>query len=111
MTNRSIIPDSSINASSSQGNPGASNKRPEYARLGGDEYWISDENDRNRWIQVDLGNTRIVTGLKTEGNDEGGTSKYWVQQLRVQVGMSEDSLEFIKDGRGQPKVCWFFEMI
>ena len=53
---------------------------------------------------MDLGSIHLVRGLKTEGNDAGGPYKYWVRQVKVQVGMNEGDLTFIEDDKGQPKV-------
>ena len=95
------IPDQNIIASSHQ-----LKGPPEYARLGLQLlYWITVAEDLEPWIQVDMGNIRLVTGLLTEGNDEGGDFKYWVQELKVQVGMSVEGLVFIGDTNGHTKVC------
>ena len=51
-------------------------------------------------IQVDLDNKYIVVGLQTEGE-----SPYWVEQIKEQVGMSEENLIFVDDIIGHPKVC------
>ena len=101
------IPDSSINASSYQRHD-KWDREPRYARLGGGRYWISvgDDVDSDPWIQVDLGSNHLVTGVQTEGND-GGVDKwrYWVAQIKVQVGFTEGNLIFIDDSQGQPEVC------
>ena len=52
------------------------------------------------WIQVDLGSNHLATGLQTEGN----YANYWVAQIKVQVGLTEENLIFIKDSQGQPEV-------
>ena len=98
------IPDSMLRASSFQSNH---NRKPYYARLGNSSYWISvgKRLDLEPWIQADLGCTHRVTGLQTEGNDGPGELKYWVEQIRVQVGMCEDGLIYISDDNGQPMVC------
>ena len=95
------IPDSSLTASSYQENI-YFDREPKYARLGGKRFWVSVDPDP--WIQVDLGSNHMVTGLQTEGNDQGGTNKYWVEQIKVEVGVTEENLMFIEDASGQPKV-------
>ena len=99
------IPDSSITASSYRKHADF-DRLPRYARLGGVRFWMNDKkNDTKPWIQVDLVSSHNVTGLKAEGNDAGGVYKYWVEQIKVQVGVAEGDLTFIEDTNGQPKVC------
>ena len=98
------IPDSSLSASSYQTEY---NREPKYARLGGKSFWASNESDNDTWIQVDLGSIHNVTGLKTEGNDDGPNFKYWVKKIMVKYGDSEENLEFINqtERNPKPKVC------
>ena len=94
------IPDANINASSYEHN-GVWDREPKHARLGRvGRYWASDSIDHNAWIQVDLGMTRRVTGLQTEGNYHN-----WVEQVKVQVGSTKQDLMFIEDGNHEPKVA------
>ena len=94
------IPDTSITASSYEKH-GEFDREPKYARLGGERFWVSF--DVEPWIQVDLDSHHIVTGLQTQGDD--GWKEYWVEQIKVQVGFTEENLMFIQDANGQPKVC------
>ena len=100
------IPDSSIKASSYYHSSGWGDwdRLPQYARLYSDRFWASVAWDSQPWIQVDLGSGRMVTGLQTAGNNATNTWSYWVEQIKVKVGMSEDRLVFIDDSNGQPKV-------
>ena len=99
------IPDSSITASSYQ-KFWEFDREPKYARLGhADRYWVNDLDDTEPWLQVDLGGSRRVTGLKTEGNYKTDIWQYWVEKIKVQVGVTEGTLMFIKDTNGQQKVC------
>ena len=97
------IPDSSITASSFAKH-WSYNRKPEYARLGGTRFWTCETKDPDPWIQVDLISSHTVTGLQTEGNDEGGAYKYWVEQIKVKVGVTKKNLMFIEDASGQPRV-------
>ena len=95
------IPDSSITASSF--NPHSDYDRlPQYARLGWNKFWLSARDDTNPWIQVNLSGMYRVTGLQTAGDSP---LLDWVEQIKVQVGLSEESLMFIEDSNKQPKVC------
>ena len=100
------IPDSSISASS-YATASTWDREPKYARLGGNRYWISGsaDSDPEPWIQVDLGRSYNVAGLQTEGNNGVDIWKFWVTQIKVQVGMTLNDLSFIDNGQGQPKVC------
>ena len=99
------IPDSSLNASSY--NPSNDwNREPKYARLGSIRFWSNARDDLEPWIQVDLGNNHRVTGLQTEGNLGTSRTSYWVKQIKVQVGLVHESLNFIETGPGEPKVCY-----
>ena len=96
------IPDTSITASSYQEHYNF-DREPKYARLGGTRFWLSI--DQDPWIQVDLGSNRLVTGLQTEGNEGNDINKYWVEQIKVQTGFTQENLEFAEDSDGQIKVC------
>ena len=97
------IPDSRITASSFEEND-EFDRQPKFARLGGERYWGSIYEDLEPWIQVELGSSHMVTELQTEGNYNSDEWQYWVQQLKVQVGMSKGDLMYIEDGDGQPQV-------
>ena len=76
-------------------------RKPQYARLGGNQFWVSDVKDVNPWIQVDLGSNHTVTGLQTAGNSK----QLWAEQIKVEVGVTKGNLMFVVDNNGQPKVC------
>ena len=98
------IPDTSITASSYGKNP-SWDREPKHARLGREHrFWAAGWNDLNAWIQVDLGSNHVVTGLQTEGDNHNQEHQYWVEQVKVQVGNTEEDLMFIEDGNCQPKV-------
>ncbi|XP_048584529.1 uncharacterized protein LOC5514577 [Nematostella vectensis] len=56
------IPDSQITASSYR-----SNDFPYYARLQKSTFWCTDEEDKNQYLQVDLGEMRTVSRIATQG--------------------------------------------
>ena len=97
------IPDSSITASTYQTHKHW-DREPHYARLGQDKFWGSIGNDSEPWIQVDLGSIHIVTGLQIEGDYHDETYQYWVKQIKVKMGMSEEDLTFIEDDQEMPEV-------
>ena len=97
------IPDSSITASSYH-HDSDWDRLPKYARLYSYRIWASAGSDSQPWIQVDLGSGHRVTGLQTAGNNVTGTLAYWMEQIKVKVGMNEENLVFIESTEGQPKV-------
>ena len=100
------IPDTSLTASSF--NPASNwDREPKYARLGKvGRFWSNARDDSGPWIQVDLGNNHRVTKLQTEGILGTSRTSYWVEQIKVQVGLVQDSLDFIEMDPGKPKVCF-----
>ena len=98
---RSDIPDANITASSSQ-----RNDNPYKTRLDSEGYWISSQVSTEKpyelpWIQVEFGKTYVVTKLRTSG----GGQQYWVDTMKVKVGLNAENLIFLEDGDGNPKVC------
>ncbi len=91
------IQDNQITASSYWNNN--NNYGPSRARLHDTNGWtsgtVSDE-----WLQVDLLQTFIITGIKVQGSP---VDDEWVKKLQVQSGETEASLAFIEDG-GSTKV-------
>ena len=103
------IKDSQITASSYyslllQSNP------PQLARLNGADYWSTlNSNPSNPWIQVDFVDRMELYGIQTQGYYLppfllAPAVTYYVTMLQVQTGDSEDSLTFIEDTDGNPKV-------
>lgn len=89
------IPDSAITASSTW--PGC---YPYKVRPGTLFCWYAESGkEQNSWIQVDLGNQTIFTGLETQGCAGGWTTTY-------SVSFSVDGKRWFKyDENGAPKVC------
>ena len=101
------IPDENITASSYERHP-AFDREPKFARLGlYGRHFSSAPEDPAPWIQADLGSKHRVSVLQTQGAYGDSYWQYWVEQVKVQVGFSEDNLRFINDSNNQPKVCKF----
>ena len=100
------IPDTSVTASSFI-TADSWDREPKYARLGKvGRFWSSASDDSEPWIQVDLGSNHRVTGMQTEGNLGTGPRSYWIEQIKVQVGLVHGKLSFIEIDTGDPKVCY-----
>ena len=100
------IPDTSVTASSFN-SASDWDREPKYARLGKvGRFWSSAPGDSEPWIQVDLGSSHQVIGLQTEGYLSTLRTSYWIDQIKVQVGLVNDSLVFIETDAGEPKVCF-----
>ena len=65
---------------------------PWEARLNNANSWLSSAG--SPWIQVAFPSAVDITGLQTQGSI-GWT---YVTQLQVQIGDSEDTLSYVKDG-------------
>ena len=77
------IPDAQISASSQWDN----NLGPNRARLNGNltgkgmGAWCALNDDKNQWLQVDLGRYTTVTRIATQGRSDSSqwVTKYWLQ--------------------------------
>ncbi|XP_031556240.1 uncharacterized protein LOC116293001, partial [Actinia tenebrosa] len=82
--NNLSIPDSSYTASSYHKNstiPGDVRYAPYNAKLNGSYGWgARDNNNPDDYLQIDLGTTRVVTALATQGN---GFSDEWVSKYKI----------------------------
>ena len=57
--------------------------------------WTADTSDKDQWIEIDLGITKLVTQVVTQGNPE---SDQWVTKYKVQYkGEKTDKWEFVTD--------------
>ena len=80
--------------------------KPHLARLNnqGFNYWAPDYSDLfNSWIQVDFLTNVELYGIKRQGFRDS-VYNYYVSELEVQTGDSEEFLKFIEDEKGNPKV-------
>ncbi|XP_056147018.1 macrophage mannose receptor 1 [Lampris incognitus] len=74
------ITDSQLSASTSVGY-----FTPNKARLNGRSCWMPSSGSNSNWIQVDLGETRKVTGIVIQGCPH---DDYWVTKFKVQHSIS-----------------------
>ena len=90
------IQDNQITASSVWGN--ITLRLTTYSRLNNQqESWIALFNDLNQWIQVDLGVSRLVSGIVMQGRADVG---HWVRTYMVQYnryGSSYSAWHFVKE--------------
>ncbi|KAL9955598.1 hypothetical protein ACROYT_G036941 [Oculina patagonica] len=80
------IPDSSLTASTSYNvnSMGPANGRLHFqAKSGQYGAWAVSTNDQFQWFQVDFGNFAKVTGLATQGRQDGG---WWVKTYSLSFG-------------------------
>ncbi|XP_033111313.1 lactadherin-like [Anneissia japonica] len=63
--------------------------------------WIAAKNNMNQWIQVDLGASKYVTGVITQGYENG-----WVTRFEIQYGDDRNIKEWktVRLGTGSPVV-------
>ena len=103
MSDKNMIPDSNIEASSIS----ASDRLPEYARLNGPSYWQGNSSDSNPWIQADLGYQTQISGVVTQGGGgEGGDSLDFITSFSVSTFFEKTSNPemYVKES-GSKKVC------
>ena len=90
------ITDGQITASSVNKNPG---NHPTNARLNRPEgggttgAWIAGSKDLPQWIQVYLGEEKMVSGVILQGREN---SNQWVTRYKVQYGNGSGILEFAR---------------
>ena len=93
------IDDDQISASSSIDN----DAQPGYARLNYNGRWKpkTSQGADQRWIQIDLRATKIVTGVITQGWG------YWVKKVKVMYEHPAGSgqMQYIRHDNGSDKVC------
>ena len=81
--------------------------KPHLARLNnkGQNFWapIPSNYPLSSWIQVDFLINVELYGIERQGFRDSFQNQY-ISVLEVQTGDSEESLKFIKDERGDPKV-------
>ena len=85
--------------------------QPWKGRLNNNGFWSTElDVPTDPWIQVDLLQQTLVTGIITQG----GLSRHyedWVTTLQIQYGYkSEDTLMYILEN-GQPKVRTFYMFV
>ncbi|XP_071945195.1 lactadherin-like [Antedon mediterranea] len=99
----SEIPSENIRASSeydahSGAHRGRLNIEPTNDGIGA---WAAKTNDLNQWIQVDLNEVKVVTGVITQGRNN---YSQWVKSYEVLYGMDSSNWQIIVITVGTPKV-------
>jgi hypothetical protein len=97
LQDRSIIPDISFNATSYYDRRYA----PSNARLHGYLGWASRTLDSQDYLQIDLGEERIVCGVATQGNRN---NYEWVTQYKLRFSMDGSDWDTYKEN-GKDKAC------
>ncbi|XP_033107775.1 uncharacterized protein LOC117109513 isoform X2 [Anneissia japonica] len=97
------IPSASISASSEYDDQhgarrGRLNLTPDSGGIGA---WAARSNDRNQWIQVNLGQVKEVTGVITQGRN--GNYDQWVTSYEILYGMDGNSWQPILGANGQAR--------
>ncbi|XP_072020008.1 lactadherin-like [Amphiura filiformis] len=83
---------------------------PQYGRLNHDETWTSKPDDNASWIQVNLGQEMIVTGVVTQGYQSVESGKrYCVKEFRAKTGLTETSLSPLQDNAGTGEKTFIIE--
>ena len=109
MTSRSIK-DSQITASSYD-TDSSKEYAPHLARLNNDgtDFWATSTFNPWPWIQVDFLISVELYGIQTKGFYDSVllvlAAPQYVSMLQVKTGDSEDSLMYIEDSDGSPKVA------
>lgn len=103
-----LVQDSQISASSSFRTWGLDSFtwRPQFARLdkqGKTNAWTAATNDRCQWIQVDLGSSKKLTGIITQGAKDFGQIQF-VTAFKVSYSEDGRSWTTVKDRSGQDKI-------
>ena len=56
--------------------------------------WSAKRNNRNQWLQVDLGNHHTkVTRVATQGRNKNNQYKQWVKKYKLQYGNDTANLQ------------------
>ena len=105
------IPDENIKASSIN----SKSYRERYARLNGDygpKVWAPDPNDKERWIQADIGYQTNVSGVITQGLVLYSDTVMFVTSFMVStfLGSINDEELFVEDASGKAKVNISYHM-
>ena len=63
--------------------------------------WSSQHRDQNQWLQADLGSSKKVTYLATQGRN---AYSQWVTSYKVEYGNDGSSFQYFQE-QGADKVC------
>ena len=68
-------------------------------RLNGDSCWSSTKKDNNEWLQVEFLSVVTITAIQIQGFRQSEEDEY-VEDLQVETGVLENSLNFIRNNYG-----------
>ena len=77
---------------------------PYRARLYGRGAWCADKDNRKQYIQVDLGQIKVVSGISLQGY-----SNKWVKSFKLKYAAVEGDWTEYQKLDGSPKVCLVFQ--
>ena len=96
VSDSSVISDQRFSASSS-----LSGRSPSDGRLNGSNAWIpATNNNRNDFLQIDLGSVYFVCGVETQGNPN---NDYWTKTYKIKTSLDNVVWTFYSEG-GSEKV-------
>lgn len=100
------ITDAQISASSQwDSNLAAIQGRLNFKAGGGKQGgWSSSHNNQNQWLQADLGSSKVVTSLATQGRNGYGQ---WVTSYKVEYSIDGSPFQSYQE-QGVDKVCELF---
>ena len=61
--------------------------------------WSAKTNNRNQWIQADLGGLKWVSGVVTQGRN--GAYSQWVTRFNVQYSENGQIRNYVEDSNGR----------
>ena len=79
------IQDSQITSSTAR-----ENLPPENGRLNGESSWSADQNDKNQWLQIDLGDILAITRIATQGRHD---YDQWVESYLLSYSSDGETFE------------------
>ena len=99
---RAVVPDHRFTASSYY----AVTYKPELARLNGPNGWGPKSRDlsQNPWLQIDLGNSRFVCAIATQGFD--GSALEWTTKYKLNISLDNRKWQVYQE-RGTDKAGGF----
>ena len=66
--------------------------------------WSADWKDYTPWIQVKFSSAVTITAIQIQGSP---INRWWVRELQIQTGDSEDSLTYVMDEEKEYVSKWY----
>ena len=68
--------------------------------------WCAEEDDTDKWLQVDLGSPKSIAGIIMQGRGNIDSSAHWVSEYRVAFSYDSISWQYVLDDTQQVEmVC------